>query len=308
MGAAALGVDHQRPRLHVDPALVEAKQVVAVGLESLLPLAIDEAERLRPEVLVDVGLAAPAGVGAADQAGEPVGPDPRAIEVAEDALVDLLLGAAKRGDLLLPQAAALVVAEARGDRPPHLGGALQQLAERAGPAGGVEPHGQVDLRAHHLAALELASVLGQVSLEALGVSVAAVEGPQRPAHVCLGVEGARDAQDLEVRLDDVGERLQALGDLDLPGVREARIALALDLVHRPGVDRRSEDEVPPEEVVGRPHSNTTTRPAGIRRVLPWWSGAAPAGFRSRQSAATAIRSSRLSPTPRGTPSSSTATG
>ena len=104
--------------------------------------------------------------------------------------------------------------------------------------------------------------------EALAVAVAGVEGREGAAGVGLGVEGSGDAEDLEVGLEGVGERLEALAYLDLARFGEAGVAVAIELVDGPGVGRGAEDEVAPEEVVRRPHSKTTSRPAGTSSVLP----------------------------------------
>ena len=79
VGAAALGVDHQRAPVHRHAALVQAQQVVSVGLEALLALGVEEAERLRRKCPVAVGLAESPGVGAADQRRRAAGPRPACI-------------------------------------------------------------------------------------------------------------------------------------------------------------------------------------------------------------------------------------
>ena len=312
VGAAALGVDRQRATLEDDAALVQAQEVIAVGLEALLATGVEEAERLRREALIDVGLAEAAGVGAADQARQPPRPDAAAFEVAEHPLEGGFLLAAQGGDLAGAEAARLLEAEALGERPPERRRPVEEAAERARTSRRRQPHREVDLRAQGFAAFELRAVFGEMGLEALALAVARVERGQGAALVGLGVEGAGDAEDLEVGLDRVSERLKALAYLDLALLGEARVALAFELIDGPSLGRGAEDEVGPEEVVGRPHSGSaaakiTVRPAGTSSVLPRCRGTRPAGL-SRQSLAAARRSAEPAPVPLGTRLSATWTG
>lgn len=159
-------------------------------------------------------------------------------------------------------------AEAGGERAPELGGAVEDAAEDAGAAGGVEAHGEVDLRAQSFAPLEDGVVLGEVVLEALAVAVAGVERRAGAGDVGRGVEAARDAEDLEVGLDRVGERLEALAYLDLALLGEAGVAVSGQLVDGPGVGRGAQDEVAPEEAMGRPHRCTSGSKAPVAALLP----------------------------------------
>lgn len=301
-----LGVDHQRSPLDLHAALVQPQEVLAEGLKALLAAGVEEAERLRREVLVAVGLAEAAGIGAADQRCQAPGADPLAVEVGENPIVGLLLQGAQRLDLRAREATVLLEADPGGKALPHLRRHLQRPAERAARRGGREPHGEVGLRAPGLAPLKHRRMFGQVLGESLGMAEARIERRQRPPRIEAGVESARDAKDLEVGLDRVGESLKALADLDLALLGEPRIALAGQLVNRPGVGRSPQDEVAPEEVVRRPHSKITSRPAGTSRTRPRRSGPAPVA-RRRQRRAVAIRSSRERPRPRGA-SALTATG
>ena len=308
VGAAALAVDHEAAAIDLDAALVQAQQIVAVGLEALLAPAVEEGEGLGGEGLVGVGLAEAAGVGAADERRQLARADAARWQVGRQALVGLLLGAAQRGELGIGEAALSVEAEAGGEGGPQ----LAEPGERAGAARCFEPHREVDLRAQRLARFEGGAVLGEVALEAGAMAVTGVEGRERAAHVGVGVEAAREAEQLKVGFDRVREGLQALADFDLAALGEPRVAVALELVDGPGVGRGAQDEVAPEEVVRGPHrggpgSKTTVRPAGISRVRPRCRGVSPAWLK-RQRRAAADRSERLSPVPLGTPSRATRTG
>ena len=281
VGAATLGIDQQRTALDGDPALVQAQQVVAVGLEALLAVGVQEAQRLRREALILVGLAEAAGVGAADQARQPPRPDAAAFEIAEHPLEGTLLGRAQGGQLLAADPPRLFEAGALSEGAPERRGAVEQTAERAATRAGVETDREVDLRPQGTTALELRAVFGDVLFEAPVLAVTRIERRQGTAFVGGGVEGAGDAEDLKVGLEGVGERLEPLADLDLARVREPGIALALELVDRPGLGRRAQGQVGPEEVMRRPHSSPaskiTVRPAGTSRVLPLCRGTVAAG-------------------------------
>ena len=273
VGAAALGVDRQRAARDGDAALVQPQQVMAVGLEALLPTGVEEVQRLRREALVSVGLAEAAGVGAADQLGEPPRPHPLALQVAEDPLEGGFLLVAQRRDLAGAEAARLLEAEPLGECRPERAHPLQGAAERPAAARRGQAHREVDRGAQRLAALELGAVLGQVRFEAPALAVARVQRSESAADVGGGVEGAGDAKDLKVGGDRVGERLQALSHLDLPLLGEAGVAVALQLIDRPGLARGAQHQVAPEEVVRRPHrapppgSKITVRPAGTSSAL-----------------------------------------
>ena len=131
VAAPALGVDGERAQADGDPALVEAHQVVGVGAEALLAAGVEEGERLRGEALVDVGLAEAAGVGAADQAGDPARADPAGVEVAEHPLVDDLLGGAHAFQGGAADPGAVLEAETVGECVPA-GGEVAGRGRRAG--------------------------------------------------------------------------------------------------------------------------------------------------------------------------------
>ena len=257
VGAAALGVDEQRAPLYGDAALVQAQQVIAVGLKALLAAGIEEAECLRREAPIGVGLAEAAGVGAADQGGEAPRSDPRALQIAEHPLEDPLLRGPQRRDSAAAEATRLLKSGVLGQGAPERRGAVEQATEWVCAARRAETNGEVDLWAQRAAALELGAVFGEVALEALAPAMTGVKRGKRPALIAPGVKGAGDAEDLEVGLQGVGERLQALAYFNLARVRKAGVALALELIDRPGVSRSAEDQIGPEEVVRRPHSGAT---------------------------------------------------
>lgn len=130
---------------------------------------------------------------------------------------------------------------------------------------------QVGLRAGRVVVFQDMAVLLQVGVPQLVVPAPGIHRAQRAGEVLLHRPLAADAQDLEVRRDPVGERLQVVLQLDLTVNGETWIAGVAQLVDRPGVVQRgAEDDVVDHVRVQALAAHRITRrcPAGITIVLP----------------------------------------
>src|SRR5262249_15289617 len=134
------------------------------------------------------------------------GTHPRALQVAEHTIESTLLGRPQCRQLLATDSPRFLKTGALGQSAPDRGGTVQQPPECAGTANRTEANRKINLRPQDTAALELRAMFGNMALEALTLTMAWIQGGERPLLVGLSIEAAGDAENLKVGLEHVGKR------------------------------------------------------------------------------------------------------
>jgi hypothetical protein len=185
----------------------------------LSALGVEEAQRLRAELAIDVRLTKPTRVGPSDQPSHSLRPDSPRPEKAEDPVEDRLLGTLKGRETRAADSNGILDSQALGSKTPGRTDPIQETPKRTHSDSPLKTYREIDLASQGSAPFKCIAVLAEMPREKITLPMFRVKGRERATLICGRVEASRNPNDLKVRLDRVGECLKALAYFDLSGFR-----------------------------------------------------------------------------------------